>query len=91
MKCKKCICLTFCIRGNPKCVVLQTVKTQLWHFIRVYTVCEGEKDLQTKNPIFLKNYKLTPLMYTQWTIQSLLYQTTRRKNPVVYKGLKVTM
>ena len=34
--------------------------------------------------------KLLPdtLRYVQWTIPSLLYQT-RRKNPLVYKGLTV--
>ena len=37
---------------------------------------------------FFENYNLTPLdNYLLWTIQSLLYQT-RRKYPLVYKGLK---
>ena len=37
---------------------------------------------------FFENSNLTPLdNYLLWTIQSLLYQT-RRKNPLVYKGLK---
>ena len=43
--------------GNPKWVLLQTVKTQMkcsimLHFIRVYTICIGKTDLQTKNTIF---------------------------------------
>ena len=40
--------LTLCIQETPKRVLLQTVKTQMLHFIRVYTVCKGKKDLQTK-------------------------------------------
>ena len=45
--------LTLCIRETPKGVRLQTMKTQtecsiMLHFIRVYTVCKGDKDLQTK-------------------------------------------
>ena len=45
--------LNLCIGETPKKVLLQTVKTQMkcrlvWHFIRVYTVCKGKKDLQTK-------------------------------------------
>ena len=46
--------------GNPKQVLLQTVKTQMkcsimLHFIRVYTVCKGKKVLRTKEyNIFLK-------------------------------------
>ena len=55
------------------------------HFIRVYTVCKGQKDVQTKNTIFLKIIIWHP-WYVQWTIPSLLYQT-RRKNSLVYKGL----
>ena len=31
------------------------------HFIRVYTVCEGKKDLLTKECNILFNYNLTPL------------------------------
>ena len=48
------------IRETPKRVLLQTVKTQMKcrimrHFIRVYPVCKGRKDLQTKEyNIFLK-------------------------------------
>ena len=39
--------------GNPIMSILQTVKTQMkWsiklHFIRVYIVCKGKKDLQKK-------------------------------------------
>ena len=45
--------LTLCIVETPKRVLLQTVNTQMkcsmmLHFIRVYTVCKGEKDLQAK-------------------------------------------
>ena len=45
--------LTLCIRETPKRVLLQTVKTQMkcskmLHFIRVCTVCNGKKGLQTK-------------------------------------------
>ena len=29
-------------------------------FIRVYTVCKGKKDLQTKEYILCSNYNLTP-------------------------------
>ena len=52
--------LTLCIREAPKWVLLQTVKTEMkcsimLHLIRVYTVCKGKKDLQTKEyNIFLK-------------------------------------
>ena len=74
--------------GNPKRVLLQTVKTQMecrimWHFIRVYTV-KVEKDIWT---FFFKLQPDTP-SYAQWTIPSLMYKT-RRKNPLVYKGLKL--
>ena len=31
------------------------------HFIRVYTVCKGKKDFQTKNTIVFEKYNLTPL------------------------------
>ena len=50
------------------------------HFIRVYTVCKGEKIFRQKNAIFFESYNLT-----HWAIPSLLCQT-RRKNPLVYKG-----
>ena len=34
------------------------------HFIWVYTVCKGEKDVKTnKNTIFCENYNLSPLIY----------------------------
>ena len=44
--------LTLCIQETTKGVLLQMVKTQMkystmLHFIRVYTVCKGKKDLQT--------------------------------------------
>ena len=53
--------LTLCIPETPKRVLLQTVKTQMkcskmLHFTRVYTVCKGKKDLQTK-----EYNNLTPL------------------------------
>ena len=31
------------------------------HFIRVYKVCKGKSNLQTKNTIFVKNYNPTLL------------------------------
>ena len=31
------------------------------HFIRVYTVCKGKKDLQIKEQIFFEKYNLTAL------------------------------
>ena len=35
---------------------------EMHHFVRVYTVCKGQKDLQTKVKEFLfENYNLTPL------------------------------
>ena len=45
--------LTLCISETLEQVLLQTVKTQMecsimLHFIRVYTVCQGKKDLQPK-------------------------------------------
>ena len=52
------------------------------HFIRVYTVCEGKNDLQT----IFENFNLTPLDMYNGLSQVYLYQT-RRKNPLVYKGL----
>ena len=73
------VCLTLCIRETPKCVPLQIVKT-----IKVFTVCKGENDLQTKEYNFFENYNLTPHRHVQWTIPSLLCQT-RRMNPL---GLK---
>ena len=46
--------LTLYIRETTKQVLLQTVKTQMkcsimQHFIKVYTVCKGKKDLKTKD------------------------------------------
>ena len=54
-------CLTICIWGTPKRVLLQTVKTHMKccimrHFIRVNTVCKGKKDIQTRAHNFLKIY-----------------------------------
>ena len=83
--------LTLCILETPEQVLLQTVKIQMkcsimLHFIRVFTVCKGKKDLQTKEyNIFVKIITDTP-RYVHWTISSSLYQTSR-KNPLVYKGL----
>ena len=31
------------------------------HFIKVYTVCKGKKDIQAKQTIFWGKYNLTPL------------------------------
>ena len=58
------------------------------HFIRVYTVCKGKKDLQTKNTIFFLFLQPDIPRYVQWTIPSLLYQT-RRKNSLVYKQFRL--
>ena len=58
------------------------------HFIRIYTVCkELKKIFRQKNTIYFEKYNLTLHRYVQWTIPSVLYKT-RRKNPLVYKGLK---
>ena len=56
---KLMVLLTLCVLETPKRVLLQTVKTQIkcsimLHFIRVYTVCKGKKDLKTKKYIFFK-------------------------------------
>ena len=56
--------LSFVFGETTKRVLLQTVKTQMkssmmLHFIRVYTVCKGKKDLRTTD--FFFNYNLTPL------------------------------
>ena len=56
-----------CIRETSKGVHLQTVKTQMkcsrmLHFTRVYSVCKGKTDLQTKEyNLFFFNFNLTPL------------------------------
>ena len=67
LHCSTLYILTLCIWETPKRVLLQTVMTQMkcsimLHFIRVYAVCKGKKDLQTKqyNISFL-NYNLTSL------------------------------
>ena len=65
------------------------MKQLMQHFIRVYTVCKGKKDLQTKEYIFKKTIVGHP-RYVQWTIPSLLYHT-RRNNPLVYKGLSIEL
>ena len=74
---------------TPKCVLWQTVKTQMkccimQHFIVVYTVCKGKTILAEWDSILFGNYNLWP-QYIQWTIPSVLHQT-RRKNPLVRKG-----
>ena len=54
--------------------------------MRVYTV-NVKKIFRQKNTIFKNKIQPdTPRYVVQWTIPSLLYQT-RRKNPLVYKGL----
>ena len=65
------------------------------HFIGVFTVCKGKKDLQPKEHNLSLKIKTSgdppppppPPRYVQWNITSLLYQT-RRKTPLVYKGVK---
>ena len=78
--------LTLCIRETPKWVLLQTVKTHMkcsmLHFIRVYTVCKGIKDFQTKEYNILLIVTWHP-RYVEWTIPSLLYQS-RRKNLLIH-------
>ena len=90
--------LTFYTREIPKCVLLQTVKTQIkcsimLHFIRVYTVCKGKKrssDIQIHIIFLIINYNGTPQGMKIGLSPSLLYQT-RRKNPLVYKELNYHM
>ena len=87
------LALTLCILVTPKCVLWQTVKTQMkccimQHFIRVYTVCYDKNNLQQKKYIFYLGIIVPDLsIYIQWTIPSLLNQT-KKKNPLGYKGLK---
>ena len=58
------------------------------HFIRVYTVCKGKKDIQKKESFFFFNYNLTPLdIYNR--LSKVYCIKTRRKNPLAYKGLKI--
>ena len=81
-----CICFNPLYTENPyKRCRPKEMPHIMWHFIRVYTVCKGKKDLQTKTQYFFKLQPDTP-KYVQWTIPSLMYQA-RRKNPLVYKGL----
>ena len=76
---------TLCIRETPNQVLLQTV---MLHFIGSTLFVKLKKICRQKNAIFFKKlYPDTP-KYVQWTIPSLLYQT-RRKNPLVYKGLNI--
>ena len=56
-------------------------------FIRVYTVCKSNNNLQTKDYNIIFNLSPDTPRYVQQTISSLLYQT-RRKNPFVYKGFR---
>ena len=62
---------------------------EMQHFIRVYTVCKGKNDLQTKKYNSFQNYYPTSLdMYkglSQETVE-ILYQN-KRNNPLVYKWL----
>ena len=51
----------------------------------LHCLVRKKTDLLTKITFFLKLSPDTP-RYVQWTIPSLSYQT-RRKNPLVYKGL----
>ena len=53
---------------------------------RVYTVCKGQTDLQTKDYNIFCKLQPDTRRNVQWIIPSLLYQT-RRKNALVYKGL----
>ena len=55
------------------------------HFIRVYTVCKGKKDLKTKEYNFKKKKLPDTPRYIQWTIPSLLYQNEGR----IQKYMKV--
>ena len=62
-----------CIWETLKQVFLKTVKTQIkcsimLHFIRVNTVCKGQKDLQTEDKYNIFG-KLQPetTRYVQWT------------------------
>ena len=71
--------------GNPKRILLQSVKTQMKCNIMVYTVCKGKEDVQTKEYLIKKLKPDTP-RFVKWTIPSLMYQT-KRKNPLVYKGV----
>ena len=85
--------LTFCVWETPQRAVLQIVKIQMrctiiLHFIRVFSVCKGKKRSSDK---WIQYFLILPNFprYVQWTIPSLLFQS-RRKNPLVFKGLKVS-
>ena len=54
------------------------------HFIRVYAV-KVKRSSDKRIQCYLKIITWHP-RYVQWTIPSLVYQT-KRKNPLVYKGL----
>ena len=63
------VILTLFIIATPKCVLWQTVKTQMKcrimrHFIRVCTVCEEKIDLQNRYNIFLEIIPGDPFIYT---------------------------
>ena len=51
------------------------------HFISLYTVCKGQKDLRQKNTIFFENYNLTSI--EMYNALSQIYCI----KPLVYKGL----
>ena len=82
--------LTLCILETPKQVLLQTVKCSIMlHFIRVYTVCKGEKDNQTIKTIFFENYNLTPLDMYNGLLQVYCIKQEGIIHLIVYKGLKI--
>ena len=73
---------------TPKWIILQTVKTTYCGISPESTLFVKVKQVsQTENTIFSENYNPYTLRCVYWTIPRLLYQT-RRKNPLVYKGLR---
>ena len=75
-------------------VLLQTVKTQMkcsimLHFIRVYTVCKGKKDLQTKEyNIFVLKIIIWHPRKVQWTIPTLLYISNQKEEYISIHRVK---
>ena len=64
---------------NPNMSALKTVKNQMkWH-VKVYTVYQSTK----KCPF--SNYNLVPLYIYNGPSQVVLFNQSRRKNPLVYK------
>ena len=94
--------LPLCIPETPKQVFLQPGKTLMkcsimLHFIRVCTVCKGEKNLQfLKNTLFFANYNLKPLdMYSGLSQVHCIKPERRihlytREDSLVYKGLTLS-